>query len=705
MMMRNSSAVILTLATLAANNASQQALAEPVQVGDNQTATPRGVVVPIQIEITAPVNNIPSPQNFAVQEFSANQVNPQKTTPNNPPVPATSSPPTVNNAIVINTTPVKPVMQPQPKVIEYSVNNQTPKNNDLAVTATNVKVVGVTGELEKIILSTVKTKVGGTMNQSQLQQDVQAILETGLVANATVNTSNTKDGLSVVYQVQPVVVRSLQLNGAKALSYQVANQYVASQMGQPISPQILKQAVEKINQWYIDNDYKLARVLSIKPSRQGVLTMNVAEGVVGNIQFSFVSDDDKPVDKNGKPIQGRTKADFLQKQIKLQPGQIFQENLVRQDIQRLYATGLFKSVNVALDGDANQVKIIYQLKELGARSVNLGGNYNGDQGVVGKLTYRDNNVRGNNDSFSTDVNVGSRHLGFDTKFSSPYRASNPDHLGYTVNVFRRRGLSETLDDSVRLANGDKVRKGEIGASLSFQRPIDGWDTSLGFNYTRISIRDRSGTISPKDSQGNPLSLSSNGIDNLATVSFSATKDLRDNKLNPTDGSILKLSTEQSVPLGLGNVSMNRLEANYSQFKPVQLFKSDKPQVLAVNVQGGTVIGDLAPYDTFSLGGFNSVRGYGIGDIGNSRTYVLASAEYRFPILKALGGVVFADYASDLGSSVTLASTSPGTNNKPGTGFGYGAGLRFNSPLGLLRADYGINDQGESQLHFGIGHRF
>ena len=243
--------------------------------------------------------------------------------------------------------------------------------------------------------------------------------------------------------------------------------------------------------------------------------------------------------------------------------------------------------------------------------------------------------------------------------------------------------------------------------MSFQRPIEGWDTSLGFNYTRISIRDRKGNISPQDDQGNALSLSNNGVDNLATVSFSATKDYRDNRLNPTEGSILKLSTEQSISLGLGNVSMNRVEANYSQFKPVKLFKSEKPQVLAVNVQGGTVIGDLPPYDTFSLGGTNSDGGYGAGDLSNTRTYVLASAEYRFPVFKALGvgRVVFADYASDLGTSVTVGNKSSGANSKSGTGFGYGAGLRFNCPLGLIRADYGLNDRGESQLHFGIGHRF
>jgi outer membrane protein insertion porin family len=43
--------------------------------------------------------------------------------------------------------------------------------------------------------------------------------------------------------------------------------------------------------------------------------------------------------------------------------------------------------------------------------------------------------------------------------------------------------------------------------------------------------------------------------------------------------------------------------------------------------------------------------------------------------------------------------------KPGTGFGYGAGLRVDSPIGIIRADYGFNDKGDSRLQFGIGQRF
>lgn len=587
--------------------------------------------------------------------------------------------------------------------------SQTPlqPKKDLVVPTTDVRIVGANSELQEIIKGVIKTQPGGETSEAQLKQDVRAILGTGLFANASVSNRSNEEGLSVVYQVKPITVRSLKLSNAKALNYPVVQKIFQPQIGKPISPAAMKKAVEDINKWYTENNYSLARIISIKPNRQGVLNINVAEGVIENVKFRFINDDNQTVNKKGQLIQGRTQTAFLEKQIKLKSGQVFQENQVRQDIQRLYATGLFERVNLELEGDANNLDVVYYIKETGARSVNVGGNYNADQGIVGSVTYNDRNFGGINENLNVNVQLSQRDINFDGRFTSPYRANNPDRLGYSINGFRKRQLSDTFDSDIRLANGDKVREGKIGGSVSLQRPIDGWNTSLGFNYSRVSISDSKGNITANDAQNNPLTKSGTGVDDLATVSLRAVKDRRNNPLNPTKGSVLRLSTEQSLPLGQGEISMNRLQADYTQYVPVQLFKSSQSQVFALNVQAGTVIGDLPPYETFNLGGANSVRGYGAGDVGNGRSYVLASAEYRFPIpiINSLGGVLFADFASDLGSGDTVIGNPAGVRGKSGEGFGYGAGLRFNSPLGLIRADYGRNDQGDSRVHFGIGHRF
>ncbi|MEA5595555.1 BamA/TamA family outer membrane protein [Rivularia sp. UHCC 0363] len=698
--MRVSSAAIFTLVSLAASNINQQATAtDSTLLTDNPQG--KNTVIPVVKDTPAPTQVISQPETLVVQQFSQsvnnNQVqvkNQEKSIPivikNSPPISQSPNPP-------ISPSPNPPLPPSQTPITE----------NDFVVPATDVRIVGVSSELQEVIQGVVKTQPGGETSQAQLKQDVAAILDTGLFAGATVSSRSNEQGLSVVFQVKPIIVSSLQLTGAKVLSYEVAQKVFQSQIGKPISPIEMKKAVEDLNKWYSENSYTLARVIAIKPNRQGMLDVNVAEGKIQNIKFRFLDDENKTVDKKGQEIKGRTEPAFLNKQIQLKSGQVFQESKVRQDVQRLYATGLFEVVNLELEGDANNLDVVYYIKEAGARSVNVGGNYSADQGVVGTLSYSDRNVGGINENLNVNVQLSQRDINFDSRFTSPYRENNPDSLGYSINAFRKRQLSDTFDSDVKLANGDKVREGKFGGSVSLQRPIDGWDTSLGFNYTRVSISDRQGKVTANDAQNNPLTKSGTGIDDLATVSLSATKDLRNNPFNPTQGSVLKLSTEQSLPFGQGEISMNRLRADYTQYVPVKLFESSKTQVFALNVQAGTVIGDLPPYETFNLGGSNSVRGYGAGDVGSGRSYVLASAEYRFPIpiLDSLGGVLFADFASDLGSGDTVIGNPAGVRGKPGEGFGYGAGLRLNSPLGLIRADYGLNDQGESQVHFGIGQRF
>lgn len=572
---------------------------------------------------------------------------------------------------------------------------------DLVVMASDVQVVGANQELEQVVLKTIKTKAGGGTSQSQLQDDVDAILTTGLFADARVSSNSNNTGVKAVFEVKPLVVRSLQLSGAQVLTPAIANNIFKSQLGSNISPAALNQAVQQINKWYADNGYALAQVLVLRPNPDGVVTLDVAEGVVGDVNIRFL-------DKDGKPAKGRTKEDFLTRQLKVKPGQVFRVETARQDLQQLYQTGLVEKADVALNGDSRKVAVSYDVVERPARSVNAGGGYSEDSGLFATASYKDQNVGGEGKQVAANVQMSGSDLQFDGKFANPYRASEPDRLGYTINAFRRRELSQTFNEDVNLPNGSQAREGRIGGGIAFNRPVGDWQGEVGLNYTRTTIRDRNGKISTTDESGNSLSYSGTGIDDKVAVTAGITRDKRDNPFNPSQGSVASLSTEQTIPVGNGNILMNKVQANYSQYVPVGILNNsnkDNKEVLAFNVQGGTTLGNLPPYEAFNLGGQNSVRGYGTGEVASARSYVLASAEYRFPLLNPVGGVLFADFGSDLGSSDTVPGQPGVVRDKPGSGFGYGAGLRVNSPLGILRADLGFSNQGESKLQFGIGQRF
>jgi outer membrane protein insertion porin family len=702
--MLNRAIAISTLAVLVAGELTHQALASP----DLTTSTPK----PAANNYVVPVGASSVPQSTGAITPPQVVVTPQSVQTTQKPVTASTSTSSAQSSqtptqATSTTNVVVPTasQSPQPARTPVTSTNQSPvtpaqstNTNDLAVTATGVQVTGVTEELQQIVLKTIRTRPGSATNQSQLNDDIAAILNTGFFSDARVTSSKNQDGVNVVFQVQPTVVRSFQLSGNKVLPPAIANDFFQSQIGQPISLTALRQGAEQVSKWYKDNGYTLAQVIAARPDRNGVVTIDVAEGVIGDINVRFL-------DKEGKPTQGRTKEDFIKRELKLKPGQVFRVDVAQQDLQQLYQLGLFDNANIALNGDSRKVNLTYELIERPARAVNAGGGYSTDSGLFGTISYKDVNLGGTNQQVGLNLQVGTRDFLFDGNYTNPYRESDPNRPGYSVDVFRRRSLSQTFNNDIGLANGDQPREAQIGAGVTLSKPVGDWDGSVGVNYTRTSIRDSNGNITPTDKQGNPLSLSGTGVDDLFAVTAGVSKDRRDNPINPTQGSIVSLTTSQSIPIGNGSILMNQVKANYSEYTPVNLFGGKNPEVLAFNVQGGTTIGDLPPYMAFNLGGINSVRGYGTGDVASGRSYVLASAEYRIPIFKPVGAVLFADFGSDLGTGNSVPGEPGVVRGKPGTGLGYGAGLRINSPIGIIRADYGFNDQGGSQLQFGLGQRF
>jgi outer membrane protein insertion porin family len=446
--------------------------------------------------------------------------------------------------------------------------------------------------------------------------------------------------------------------------------------------------------------------------RRGTLQISQAgnaEGVyVAEVKIRFVNSRGEAVDKKGNPVEGRISEDFIRGELKLKPGDNYSRSVVRSDLQQLQQLGLFDKVTVSIEEVGTDINVIYNVQERSARSFGVSASLSDDVGVAVPLSYTDRTFARNPQRLAVELQPSLRGIQYDVQFVSPYVAAE-DRLGYSVRAFGDRRISEIFNQDIDLPNGNRVREIRRGGNLRFTRPLGDWQSTLGLNYTNISTRDRNLNIARRDELGNPLTFSDTGVDELYTVSFGAMLDRRDNPFNPTSGSILSLSTEQSIPLGRGNIVSNRLLANYIQYVPVTLLgrleSEALPEMLAFNLQAGTVIGDLPPTEAFRLGGRNSVRSYDSGDIGSGRSYFLASGEYRFPVGRDVGGVIFVDFASDLGTGDSVLGKPAVVRDKPGTGAGVGVGVRVRSRFGLIRLDMGVSDAGEIKFVLGTRQRF
>lgn len=621
--------------------------------------------------------------------------------------PPTSARQTVANAgVVVDTVRSQPHLPPAPPP-------------DLTIR--QVTIAGA-GDLQAQVAAVIRTQAGQTVPAAQIDADIVAIQAIGLFADVQAIRVTTPQGVHLTYQVQPnPTLRAVQMQGNQVLPQATIAAAFRDLYGRPLNLNELKPRIENLNQWYEKNGYTLGQVVNVRWGEPtGTLVVTVAEGVIDSLQVQFVDSEGNPTDATGKPIKGKTREVIITRELQTQPGAVFNRTTLTEDLQRLYSLGLFTDVGVTLKPgqQPDTVGVVIHVAEQKTGQFMPNAGYSTSGGLSVGLKLQQNNVGGNHQQLSADVQIDfpkgtlreRQGVLYDVRFTDPWIIGDARRTGYTANVFNRRGTSLVFDGGetpVDLPNGDQPRLDRLGGGIRFSRPLaDDWQVSLGTQYQRVLVQDESGRITPQDEQGNDLSFSGTGRDELYTVELAAVQDRRNQRAQPTQGSLLRLSTEQSAPIGAGHILMNRVAGSYSVYLPVQFTRfTPQSEALALNVQGGTVIGDLPPYEAFVLGGTDSVRGYNRGDLASSRSYVQASAEYRFPIISIVGGTLFLDAATDLGSSDTVPGDPGGVRDKPGSGLGYGAGVRVKTPVGLVRVDYGFNDQGDSRLHFGFGDRF
>ncbi len=665
------------------------------------------------------------------------------------------------SAVIISTatTPTKTAQALEPEVTPDSNSTQEnaepptaqptfPSNSETTEPRVLVSEVAVTSpdgaispELENQVYRVIRTQPGQTTTRSQLQEDINAIFATGFFSNVRAVPEDTPVGVRVSFVVDPNPVLSkveVEANPGtdvpSVLPTNTVDKIFSEQYGKILNLRDLQEGIKQLTKEYQDRGYVLANVIGApKVSETGVVTLQVAEGVVEDVKVRFRNKEGQEVDEKGEPIRGRTKEYVIKRELELKSGQVFNRNTVQKDLQRVFGLGLFEDVNVSLDPgtDPSKVDVVVNVAERSSGSIAAGAGISSASGLFGTVSYQQQNLGGRNQKLGAEVQLGERELLFDLRLTDPWIAGDPYRTSYTANIFRRRSISlifEGKDDNIETYNPnnptntndqDRPRITRLGGGVSFTRPLSPnpyekseWVASAGLQYQRVSSRDADGNVRREGARFNdngqpisdriPLTQSGTGEDDLLLLQLGAQRDRRNNPLQPTNGSYLRVGVDQSVPIGSGNIFLTRVRGNYSQYLPVNFLSFGKgPQTLAFNLQGGTILGDLPPYEAFTLGGSNSVRGYDEGRLATGRSYVQASVEYRFPVFSVFSGALFFDYGSDLGSSTRAAEIL----NKNGSGYGYGLGVRVQSPLGPIRIDYGLSDDGDSRINFGIGERF
>lgn len=574
------------------------------------------------------------------------------------------------------------------------------------------------GELKRIAEATVSTKPNFAYTLSEIQDDVARVFSTGYFMKANPLAEDTRDGVKLTVELTPnPKLRGLVVSGGEVLPACIIQDAFRQQYGRTLNFGQFRAALQKLNNWYADRGF-FGQVVGVEDGRlmeDGVVEVRLAEATVERLQLRFQDA------KTGESREeGTTRPEVILRQLCTTPGQVYNLHQARRDIDAVYSMGLFDDVNLLPqpsegDGpsDVQKVDLTLNVVERKTGGFSAGGGISGAghaegalPGFIGSMAYSQRNLFGLNQKLTASVEIGQVDSLFRLVHTDPWVGGDPFRTSRTCSIQNTRTSGNAVHgkapDDVRgppgaggdpeagAGDGNVVVARMIGG-VEYGRPLaTGWSGTLGVNWQRAKCLDDKGAAVTQDCYGSPITFSGESSDTMMLALMRAVYS------SGTGESGLVFSMEQAVPLKQDWLNFNRFRLRGEKTVPIG------PLQLVVCGKGGVIFGDLPPYEAFPIGGTNSVRGYSEGGVGSGRKYVATTAEIHWPLIGPLEGTVFADYGSDLDSAASVLGDPAGVRGKPGSGYGYGAGVRIDSPVGPLRLEYAFNDKGLRRFHLGIG---
>ena len=222
-----------------------------------------------------------------------------------------------------------------------------------------------------------------------------------------------------------------------------------------------------------------------------------------------------------------------------------------------------------------------------------------------------------------------------------------------------------------------------GVSLSGLKAIGrDWVSATTLRWTSTTLYFLDVAENEVDRQHFPFSVTS--------ISETLIRDRRDDSFNPERGSFFSAVAEWAFPLFRAESDFLKLFFKYQRYLPV--FRTLN---LSLTVRGGLARGSIPIHDRFFAGGSNTFRGEPFDRLGpedatsgmpiGGKALLLLNFELRFPLFAsapALSGAVFYDKGN---SFFNRKDFSLGQLEDA-----FGVGVRYRTPLGPLRIDFGWN---------------
>jgi outer membrane protein insertion porin family len=593
--------------------------------------------------------------------------------------------------------PTEPVGPQKGNTDNIKIASAEEVNSYVGQTVTKITIDGDKHGNHDAIMDALKVKPGMEFTKDGIAADLHAIYQLGWFYDIVPEYKQVPEGVQVTYHVmENPVYKTLVVEGNNKISTDKIKNIIDLPKDKIINLRDVNEKVRKVEAEYSKEGYILARITDVRVLPSGELFVLVNEGIVEDFK-----------------IKGNTKTkDYvITREMKLKKGQPFNSKDARRSMQRIYNLGYFEDVNIKLNpGKApNAVDVEITVVEMNTGTFGIGAGYSDADGFLGMISVGDKNFRGTGDKVNVRWEFGGdedNNKNYEFSYTRPWLDDKETSAGLSIYDMTNE-YADYDHDGDEIARYDKQRRGQ---ELTFSRRTN---NEYVVNYLTLKNRediykgvadgyeddyqyfegdDPSNTDqTPEEKAALAAARQKENFGTTRSIAFTRAFDSRDNVNDPHEGKRNSYSIEWA---GIGgDFDFTKYSADFRYYYRM----GASEDVLAVQFGVGYADGTMPLSQRFAVGGSDSLRGYK-DDQFKGNSMLRGTLEYRVPLMKKVQGVLFTDtgYAWD-------------KNTQDDFDFGlmkysYGVGLRINSPLGPLRLDYGIGDDG-GRFHFSFGGQF
>ena len=456
--------------------------------------------------------------------------------------------------------------------------------------------------------------------------------------------------------------------------------------GETFSRATLSGDLDTLSDHYGDKGYAFA---DIKP-----ITHINAEVKTVDITFDIKKNELAYVERINITGNTRTRDKVIRREIESEEGNLYSSSEMKRSSSNLKRLGYFDDVRVskARGTASDRVDLNVDVKERPTGSISAGIGYSSVDKLIGTASISQSNFMGTGIKLDISGTVSASSARYVVGFTQPWLFDKPLSAG--VDLYN---VEREYPDFKIIKNGFDIR---------FGFPVYGRYTRGYITYTleEVDVLDVSDDASTfiKEQEGNNTESS---------IRLTLKRDTRNDYFFPTEGHVVTVSTELAGgPIG-GTIYFIKNELDAVQFFPLPLDTSFSVRGSAGYLQG--YAGREPPiYERYFLGGINSLRGFETrsigpkdpetGDLIGGDAMLVTNMEFLFPIFpeQKIRGLLFFDAGNAYDGRIDLTDLR----------YGAGVGIRWFSPIGPLRLEWGFNldrrdEEPSSQWDFTIGTAF